>query len=194
MESSEPFVKLSNATWATELVTLNSDSKLTSFPLAVPGSEGLHMNAIGLGENSTFLNALYNTGQIAAKTWSIFWGLEGDGYPSAMDGLLVLGGYDEAKVTGSNFTGQFSYTTDCASHMVVTVSDIEMDFNNGTTISLQGESRGTALEMCLQPDYEIITIPYDYWEIFLINAGGTYLGRTDGLHDYGEQYAADGGV
>jgi hypothetical protein len=53
---------------------------------------------IGLGSNSTLLAALKQTGRIASRTWSYWYGYAGGEVSAQMDWQLVLGGYDSKKI------------------------------------------------------------------------------------------------
>lgn len=54
--------------------------------------------ALGLGTNFTVLSALQTRHQIASRVWSMFYGLTGVDADAQLDGVLVLGGYDHAKM------------------------------------------------------------------------------------------------
>jgi hypothetical protein len=83
-----------------------------------------------MGSNSTYLNSLVQAGQIVSRVWTIFWDRMWVDNP--LDGSVVLGGYDNAKVIGQNDTQKlnFSDTTACWTGMKMTITDIEVDFSN----------------------------------------------------------------
>jgi hypothetical protein len=66
-----------------------------------------------------------------------------------------------------------------------------MDFPNGTSQSIIGQAAGSALKMCIEPNYELITVPLDIWQLFQQYAPGTYIGRSSGINLWGEVYAAE---
>jgi hypothetical protein len=148
-------------------------------------------NSLGFGMQSTILNGLSNAGLIASRTFSMFFGLTGASKDHQMDGSLVIGGYDAAKIAGQNYTLPLIYTTACPTGLLTVVTDISMNFENGTSQSITGAAQGFALQMCIQPGYPLITIPSDIWSNFQRYATGTYLGRSFGINLFGELYAAD---
>jgi hypothetical protein len=174
-----------------DTITFNSSVNLSSFPIDIPRSHSFDMNALGLGTRSTILNGLYNAGVIASRSFSIYFGLTGADKEHQMDGNLVLGGYDAAKFTGQNYTGTLTPQSGCDNGLLAFVSDILMDFPNGTSKSIIGQSSGSALKMCIEPNYELITVPLDIWQLFQQYAPGTYVGRSYGINLWGEVYAAE---
>lgn len=92
--------------------------------------------SFGLGTNSTMLRVLRASKQIASRSWGFFWGF-GFGMPSQLDGNFVFGGYDRAKVTGKRYTAKFTPNEpECETQMVVDVSDLTLNFPNGTDVSI----------------------------------------------------------
>lgn len=91
---------------------------------------------LGLGRNSTLLQTLFNNGLIASRSWSYYWGMDGRG-TAKTDGSLVLGGYDQDKVTGSaNYTTKLNYTSWCPWGTQIEISDIKLEFLNNTSQTL----------------------------------------------------------
>jgi hypothetical protein len=169
---------------------LNSSTFLAGFPFHVPRFdwEG-EASLLGLGSQSTFLSGLQNAAIIPSRTWSYWWGYTG--LEEQMEGGMVFGGYDAAKTTGQNYTNQLDSDVDsCPTRILVTITDISMETSNGTKTSILGSSHGSALRMCIDPSYPIITIPSDIWESFSGNAGGTFLGRSLGINLFGMLYSA----
>lgn len=77
----------------------------------------------------------------------------------ALDGSLVLGGYDEEKVIGKNYTAPLDYddytgTGGCWTGMKVFVSDIKVNFRDGSDESILPLS--TALPFCLVPQRQML--------------------------------------
>jgi hypothetical protein len=84
---------------------------------------------IGLGRNSTLLNALHESERISSRTYSFWWGLDSASSANSIDGQLVLGGYDAAKVTGPNVTQKLlPSTVGCGSGMYLTVTNMLLGF------------------------------------------------------------------
>lgn len=185
-----PSVDTTNAIWGDESLQLNQNISLKNFPVAMNRNNHWDLNALGLSSNSTILNALYSTGLIASRSWSLFWGFIGGDASSQMDGSLVLGGYDAAKVVGDNYTDGLTTDPDCGSRILVTVTDIEMNLPDGRHESIIGTSRGAAMKMCIGPETPVIAIPLEIWSAFSNHSGGTYIGRSLGVYGYGMVYAA----
>jgi len=185
-----PFVDATTDIWGNDVLQLNSSVSFKNFSLAVTGTKVWNMNAMGLGRNSTMLNALHSAGTITSRSWSLFWGLTGADANSQMDGSLVLGGYDAAKVTGDNFTDHLYIDKGCITSFLVTVTDIVMNLPDSSKISILGTSSGAAMRMCIQPEIPLITLPADVWSAFANHSGGTFISRSLGINGYGMLYAA----
>lgn len=141
-----------------EQITLGS-SNSTTLPIGIPrlrwdnGYTTLH--ALGLGSNSTYLNALVRAGQIPSRAWSLFWGRMWTDV-GGMDGSLVLGGYDREKVIGRNFTQTLDYSeeTGCWTGMKVTVANVFVNFRNGTDVGIM--PRNGAIQCCIVPHRQLL--------------------------------------
>ncbi|KAL2131438.1 hypothetical protein VTI74DRAFT_5107 [Chaetomium olivicolor] len=138
-----------------------TSSNGTMMPIGIPrqqwdnGYTTLH--PLGLGSNSTYLNALAAAKMIPSRVWSIFWGRMWTGSATTdMDGSIVLGGYDKEKVIGRNFTQPLDYSeeTGCWTGMKVTVSDFIVNFKNGTDVSLM--PRNSAVTVCIVPQRQLL--------------------------------------
>ncbi|KAB8349635.1 hypothetical protein FH972_023654 [Carpinus fangiana] len=184
-------------TWATDQLQVNSSISLPSYLIAETPSSGNSFpadNLIGLGANSSFLAAMHSAGNIASRTWSMFYGLTG-GYPETqMDGSLVFGGFDRAKVTGDNYTASIS-TLDlpsCPSGMLVTISSLALNFPNGSSPNLFTK-QSDAIAACIDPNYPtLMSLPADpYWDNFDDLTYTSSIGRSRGLNLDGMLYPAD---
>ncbi|KAK5169028.1 uncharacterized protein LTR77_006337 [Saxophila tyrrhenica] len=167
------------------------------YPIGMPGlSLNQYLNnqaAMGLGPNSTLLNFLIDAGTIASRSFSWWWGETGATTSNQMDGQIVLGGYDAAKVHGVNYTQELAPPSQaCHSGMVVTISDISLGFPNGTTSSI---TVPTSLTACLLPHYPLIayfpqTPYYDNFEAYT-GTRATGRGGGDGITFGGMLYEPD---
>ena len=176
-------------------------SNFTTMPIGIPrvrwdnGYTMLH--ALGLGSNSTYLNALAGTGAIPSRVWSIFWGRMWTGSKDTdMDGSVVLRGYDQEKVLGNNVTQPLDYTEDtgCWTGMKVTVTNVLVNFRNGTDYSVM--PRNSAVQCCLAPQRQLLWEgPNDIVDAFI---GATRMtestGPSFGLHWGALQYNASGAM
>lgn len=174
------------------LPQLNTTTHLENFTVFTPSDTDPPQSGVGLGRNSSLLNALYASGQIASKTWSLFWGLEGGSPAAQLDGNLVLGGYDIAKTTGANLTTGFLTDSGCPNSLVVYPNDITLNFKNGTNSSLFGASQGTAMRSCVKPDIPLITFPSNVWNSFTSLAGGNFVAPSESYKLWGMDFDTDG--
>ena len=175
----------------TDVFTINENATLNDFPLEVPiadwAQQGYHpMMAIGLGSNSTILHALKAGRQIASRTWSMFYGWTGDDETSQLDGTLVFGGYDRAKVSTPGYTQNLRQNERCGTQMLVTIDDILLHFPNGTDVSIVADTSEGSFDACIVPDFPVLmTIANDpYMEAFRDFTNNTINQRSLGLAYY----------
>lgn len=180
-----------------DATTLTSNFTVENFPIGVAtadgGGQGYYPQAtLGLGPNSTLLSALVDSGSIATRTWSWFWGLNGQ--DAQLSGSLVLGGYDKAKVSGTGYTQAISTDSGrCSTGLFLTLSDILVDMVEGSSSSIFGDDAQTLLAACIDPGYPtLMTIPLDpYFENFQSTTNATITGRSTGLQWYNMRYDSD---
>lgn len=164
---------------------VNSTLSFQKFPLALTRVDGLTMNSIGLGKNSTLLNYLVSAGAIASRTWSMWQGYTGADSQHQIDGTLVLGGYDAAKAFYGNITIPLVPDPNCPSGLVAVVTNIVMNLANGSNPSIVHPSAGFALRACITPDYPLMTLSQDIWDNFTNVANTTDAGRSVGYNNWG---------
>jgi len=131
---------------------------------------------MGLDRNSTLMTALLAAGHIATRSFAWWWGLNGASSTAQMDGQIVFGGYDAAKVTGDNYTSSLAPSTNaCWGGMYVNLRDISLSFPNGSTASLTGSS---TLSACLEPNLPVVLAFANnpYYNTFLELTGTSDLG------------------
>lgn len=104
---------------------------------------------------------------------------------SQMDGSLVLGGYDSAKVSGANYTQNLQFSNTCSSGMSSVLTDITLNFRNGTNQSLFAGVKSAAVNTCLDPDFPaLMTIPLSpYFDNFESYTNATFR-RSYGINYY----------
>lgn len=171
--------------YGSDTLEVNSTLSLANFPVGVNRGKADNQNGLGMGRNSTLLNALVSNGTISSKTWSFWNGWTGTEAQHQMDGSLIFGGYDAAKISGKNITLPFSSENDCLRGYVVTISDIKLNLVNGSTASILGPSHGTAMRACVAPDYPIISLSVDIWTAFVEASGVIEVGRSFGTNFFG---------
>lgn len=142
----------------TDTLDVGSNGNLSNYPVGLPnfkwdfGYSTLH--ALGLGQNSTYLNALLASNQIGARVWSMWWGRTWL-TSTPMNGSIVLGGYDRKKVAGDNHTQALDFSaTGCWTGMRVTITDIRLNFRDGTDRTLFKPN--TVLQCCIAPQNQLL--------------------------------------
>jgi hypothetical protein len=171
--------------FGTDTLHLTDSTLVSRFPFHIPrfsDDSTVHRNNLGLGPESTLLSQLHKAGKIASRSWSLFWGLTGP--TSQMDGNLILGGYDAAKVQGAEYTQPILRNGQCAGGLIVMVTNIIMNVNGTSTDVLDS----SPMQMCIRTDYELITIPNAVWS----NMGFSFCeNRAYGLSLWGSDFPTD---
>lgn len=168
------------------------NASLRDFPVGMSGNDRQAWNRqanLGFGSNSTLLNQLKSSGQIASRSWSYWYGIDNTESRSAMDGQLVLGGYDAAKVVGQPYTQPLqNATAECGSGMRLSFTSMLMDFPNGTSEEL---SEGAQLTACVWIEYPIVISgpPKPYFWHFEGASSTHYVNRSLGLSYYSYVYS-----
>ncbi|POS73717.1 hypothetical protein DHEL01_v207886 [Diaporthe helianthi] len=182
-----------------DTVVLGSNFTLQNFPVGIAqgdwGAQGYYPQAgLGLGSESTLLSALVNSGTIASRTWSWYWGIDGPGASEQSEGSLVLGGYDKAKVSGPGYTSPITAGSDrCPTGLLMTLSDIRVHLVDGTPKSVFPENSQSLMTACVDPSYPSLTtmLSYPYWSNFQEITDASISGRSLGLEWYNMRYDAD---
>ena len=105
----------------------------------------------------------------------MFWGLVGGPAEKQTKGSLVLGGLDKSLIAdqNDNFTASLHQGSKCGTGMVVTISDILLNWPNGTENSIFMGSQSAAIQACINPGFTgLMTLPRSYYESFWSLAGG----------------------
>ncbi|KAK3328667.1 aspartic peptidase domain-containing protein [Cercophora scortea] len=180
-----------------DTLKVNENVSLAGFPMGIAlnswGEQGYHPQmSVGMGFNSTFLSALQSSGKIAARAWGMFWGRQGANSNTQLDGSMVFGGYDKAKVTGQPFTQTLSSDrSSCATGMLVTITDLILNFPNGTNASLFPSAKSTSISACIVPDYPVLmTMPFNpFFSNFRNYTNASFDGgRSFGLNFFSVRY------
>lgn len=138
---------------------VTGDKEPVTIPVGIPRLQwdgGFTIShALGLGPDSTYLNALVAARQIPSRVWSIFWGRMWTGNAD-MDGSIVLGGYDKEKVIGKNFTQRLDYSEDvgCWTGMKVTIVDVIANFPHAADVSIMSDN--SPVRSCIVPQRQLL--------------------------------------
>ena len=174
-------------------VSVNTTLSLPEFPLGIARGDQNPMNTLGLGSNSTLLSHLFSNGAISSTIFGIFQGWTGEQSQYQTDGGLTLGGYDAAKITGENVTLPMIQQDNCASGLMISVTDINMNLRNGSNHSILGPSQGSSVKVCIEPQYSVMTLSEDTWWHFTNVTGVREVGRsTTTLSFFGMLIPSDG--
>ncbi|KAA8563732.1 hypothetical protein EYC84_011751 [Monilinia fructicola] len=106
-----------------------------------------------------------------------------------LDGQVVIGGYDQEKVIGQNYTQalDFSDATGCWTGMKVTISDIELIDRTGSTTSIFPPN--FALPVCIVPQRQLlIEAPGSILATFQNKTNTQTTGVSYGLHWLAQLY------
>jgi len=153
----------------TDILTVNTSFSIADYPIGLPQNNNLTTSLLGMGVDSTLLATLYRQGSIASKSYSLFWGETGIETNNQMDGAVVLGGYDGAKATGENHTMNLDLGSACNTGMVVSVTNMELVFPNGTSASIfTGGEKGQSTNYCVQTDFPMITMNAATWDQWVV--------------------------
>ncbi|PVH78002.1 hypothetical protein DL98DRAFT_636376 [Cadophora sp. DSE1049] len=131
-----------------DVLKFERNGSVFGFPLVNAGLEGEADNGIPLGVDSSFLNAATSGLVAPSSAWSLW---AGSRSLSPVDGALVIGGYDSARVKpNTNFTtfpiGTWTSAQPCP--LQVSVATISYTFLNGTEVKLLAEAE-TPINACL---------------------------------------------
>ena len=170
-------------TYGSDTLAVNTSLSLGKFPFGVrKGQKGdlALQNWLGLGRNSTFLNALVSKGAILSRTYAFWAGRFGTETLYQTDGSLVFGGYDAAKMSGNNITLPFTDEDGCAQGNIVTITDMRLSTDNGSTSSILGSV--SPLKACVVPSHAVLDFPDDIWNAFVAVSGlKVYSNTTAGV-------------
>ncbi|RMD42403.1 hypothetical protein DV735_g2693, partial [Chaetothyriales sp. CBS 134920] len=143
-----------------------SDGVSYGFPafLNEPG-EGSQAG-LPLGPNSSFVRAVYEAGQAPSQLWGLWTGTRNIYEPE--EGLLVIGGYDSARVAPPWTT--FPTYENCPT--CVTVVDMTYVWEEGSTSLLANST--DSLEIGLEPFSTGISLPQYMFDKFAAETDGTF--------------------
>lgn len=146
-----PFHLLDNATYLPEVAHLVTDGSSTP-------------STVGLGPTSTLLQALWNTGQIASRSFGLYMGTGYDRAGGVINGSLTLGGYDAGRFNGTvyNYTINATSPTPLAVHVGdLILNDPENGIENYNLI------RGTGFDAAITTEQYPLSLPDDVTAAFV---------------------------
>lgn len=168
------------ADWREDALRFGNNTSLPSFGFGIPQQDlnqaFTSQSQLGLGRNSSFLRALVSAGDIGTEAYSMFWGLVGGPAEKQTRGSLVLGGLDKSLIAdqNDNFTASLFQGSNCGTGMIVTISDILLNWPNGTDMSVFMGSQSAAIQACISPSFAgLMSLPLSYYDKFWSLAGGT---------------------
>ena len=176
--------------WGTDDVTLSPSITLPEFPLWTLSKGDKPHNQLGLGRNSSFVDALLKAGEIASNTWSLWWGWHGTEESHRREGSLMLGGYDKAKTGGDDknrYTQDISPGPGCPSGLIAQVRRIMVNQADGQVRMVFGSQR-KPLEACIKPDSGLIHLPRDERKQLEKILPAKSIGPSRGIYSGGMSY------
>ena len=135
---------------------------------------------IGLGTNSTMLNHLISTKAIQDSSWAYNQGWIGADYSQQIDGSLILGGWDKALTTDQKVALALTIPHPGCNGIVVSVTDMSLNFQNASSSSLLGPSAGKPFNACLDPSSPSLSVSNDIWQNFLNTTGSQEVKAQNG--------------
>ncbi|KAJ9602986.1 hypothetical protein H2200_012281 [Cladophialophora chaetospira] len=130
-------------------------------------------SVLGIGPNSTFLQAIVNNSLAPSLSWGLWSGIHS--VERDQPGLLIVGGYDDARVAHDFST--FDNTAECPG--CIQIQGISWVDDTGTT-PLTNESTPN-FQVTLEPSSDYIRLPLAVYKAFLLATNASY-------DDYQETY------
>jgi hypothetical protein len=119
-----------------------------------------------LGRGSSFLEVAVNTNAAPSQEWGLWTGSRSIENP--VDGLLVIGGYDTARVDGDFTT--FGTSLKCPTCVLVT----NITYNSVSGSSSLFSNSSETLEVALEPFERSLELPQDIFDNFAHISQGTW--------------------
>ncbi|KAF2494051.1 acid protease [Lophium mytilinum] len=191
-------------TLAQDQITLLDNLTIPDFPFGLVNqsvntgrlfnSVSAGLASIGLGRNSTILSSLKKAGTIGSRSYGFWWGLDGATTPAQMNGNLVLGGYDQAKIKdlSKNHTDRLTSPGTCSQGMLITFTEIKLNFPNGSEPNLLDQFiGGYNLQACICPSCAtVMSMPLDpYFSRFVDWTESVPIDRSVGINFFTMMYA-----
>lgn len=115
---------------------------------------------VGLGQDSSLIKRLKDDGLIASRSWSVWFGqrpqANGEG---AVDGHLVFGGKDEAKMDGEGATWPIGQTDVCETGFVIRVQSVSGTDRNGDEFPILDNEGQSGTQFCIVPGVALMSLP-----------------------------------
>ena len=180
----------------TDALLLDPGLSLTQFPLRINREFDYlakSYNYVGLRPTSLLMKTLVTGTQVSSNSIGYYSGWDGADITNDVDGSLVLGGYDRAKIAGHNATRSIrtADTQDCLNGFKLSLTDISLNLRDGRNISLMNTS-DVGHTACIDTVSDSIRLTPSLWSNFLRSSGSTKTGRVeDGFNREGFLIAAD---
>ncbi|KIW68716.1 hypothetical protein PV04_04640 [Phialophora macrospora] len=152
---------------------VTTSSTIYGFPVFMD-QYGRFQSGLGLGPSSTFLNATVNAGDAPTTSWGLWTGSRSVDNP--VDGLLVIGGYDSARVA-ADFT-EFKSRQDC--YTCTEIVNMTYEWDGGSASLL---SASEVMQISIEPYERSLPVRDDIFQTFL-NVSGGYWDPDQGLIAY----------
>ncbi|EXJ54702.1 hypothetical protein A1O7_10043 [Cladophialophora yegresii CBS 114405] len=154
-----------------DVLTIGSNGRtVPGFPFATDNEAGWAYNIsgslLGLGLNSTFLQAMVDSGVAPSTSYGLWVGTRlNDEDPR--DGLLMIGGYDSARANEFHTFDSRDTCTTC-----IILQDLTWESDAGSFSLLDEEA--TEFQVILVPAWESLRLPPSVFDAFGNATGGDY--------------------
>ncbi|KIV97165.1 hypothetical protein PV10_00947 [Exophiala mesophila] len=166
------------------LILQDNETTIHGFPFTTDSPlSPVTRGSLGIGFNSTFLNALVDNDLAPIKSWGLWPGSRSVSEPR--NGLLIVGGYDSARVGGDWVT--FDSIPTCTTCLQIRDMEWITDDNNKTSIFAGTQE---ALQVSINPYGDLLSVPQGVYENFGRATGGVYDPDQSGF----SWVRADGGA
>ncbi|KAK6373347.1 hypothetical protein LTS17_008367 [Exophiala oligosperma] len=143
-----------------------NDTTIWGYPFVTDDGSLWGVSSLGIGPNSSFLQAAVDVGAAPSMSWGLCVGSRSIDEPQ--DGLLMVGAYDDARVAGDFFTD--TSTPDCP--VCLQIQDLSWVTNAGT-VPLTNASTSN-FQVSPNPISSSIEIPQESFAAFGAATNGTY--------------------
>jgi len=159
--------ELGNYGYFNDDIAFGWNSSIAGFPFLVDQSLYGTPGVLPLGPDSAFLSAAVNSSSAPSRNWGLWTGSRSVTRPVA--GLLVVGGFDTARVQQSTST-RFPTFSGCTACVVVT--DLTYEYPGGSASLFSNSSQ--VLEISLEPYESVIDLPQHMFDNFADISQGYY--------------------
>lgn len=150
--------------------------------------------SLALGMKSSFLDTALQSHAVPSKQFSYWPGRDSYSEYNSIDGLLVIGGYDENRLASGTEIHEYKLTSNGEDEyrMFVEIKGLDWQYSANNSTSLLPEDSDTDTWFgVLDTSYKYVDLPFSSHEKFAVANNGTY-NTTRGLYTYNNLQSYDG--